>query len=153
MKNTADDHVVMEWDQIDDYIIIGTNLCCTVHVQELHDLGVVADIDLEEAQMHQPMDVLHSLWLPTVDHTAPTLSQLRVGAATLTELVAAKQLTYVHCRNGHGRSPTLVAAYYIHQGLAVDAAIEKIASKRSEIHIEPPQIEALEQFAAQSLPR
>jgi len=49
----------------------------------------------------------------------------------------------VHCQHGHGRAPTLVAAYLISKGNSVEEAISLIASKRSTIHINDKQKEAL----------
>jgi len=57
-----------------------------------------------------------------------------------------KKKVYVHCQNGHGRAPTLVAAYLIRQGKTPMEAIEFIKSKRPTIHLEEVQISALETF-------
>ena len=145
----ADHHVQIQWNQITDSIIVGTNLCCTNHASDLYALNVQADIDLEEAdkQTHVPMNVPITLQLPTPDHEAPTPDQLFAGTALLQQLTERGQLAYVHCRLGHGRSPTLVVAYLIRQGMSVDEAIAAVAAKRPEIHIEPAQREALERFA------
>ncbi|KKK54244.1 hypothetical protein LCGC14_3086680, partial [marine sediment metagenome] len=50
------------------------------------------------------------------------------------------------CEHGHGRSPTLVAAYFIMKGDSVGDAIERIRKKRSMIHITPKQKKALERW-------
>jgi len=146
MKNTANKHVSMEWSRITDYIVIGTNLCCSVHAEGLYALGIAADIDLEEMRSHEPMDIAASLWLPTIDHTAPTMDQLLSGTALLGQLEKRRQVSYVHCQNGHGRSPTLVAAYFIRLGLMPKDAVKKVQAKRKEIHIEDVQLERLEEF-------
>jgi len=87
------------------------------------------------------------LRLPTKDHTASSQDQLRLGVAHLTQLINVGRKVYVHCRNGHGRAPTLVAAYYISTGLSVEEATNKIKNKREEVHLNDEQIEALELFA------
>ena len=65
-------------------------------------------------------------------------------------MVALGKKVYVHCKNGHGRAPTLVAAYLIREhGKSVDEALEIIKAGRPTIHIEDVQREALQVFAAE----
>lgn len=141
-------HQRFQFNQITDLIYLGTNLCCTImpHIKVLLDLGIKADIDLEEERQEQTPNIDTYLWLPVKDHYAPTQSQLDTGVAVINSLVKNQNKVYIHCRNGHGRSPTLVAAYFISQGTEVDEAIEKIRSKRPEIHIREVQMEALNKF-------
>ena len=142
-------HAPMAWSQITNYIIIGTNLCCTRHANKLYDLGTTADIDLQEQHDHDhaAAKVPTSLWLPTPDLTAPSIDQLYSGTALLAQLVDRQQTTYVHCRLGHGRAPTLVAAYFIRTGFSPTEAVDKVAAKRPEIHLESSQLKQLDKFA------
>ena len=141
------DHVQMNHSQIDEYIWIGTNQCCRTHFEKaLLDAGLSADISLEENRVDAPFGVESYLWLPTVDHTAPSQEQLELGSWHIKHLVDAGRKVYVHCKNGHGRAPTLVASFYIREGMDVDKAIETIKAKRPEVHIEKIQREALEAF-------
>lgn len=87
------------------------------------------------------------LWLPTLDHRSPTGKQLRLGVQTLEFFVKEGIKIYAHCEHGHGRAPTLVAAYLIKQGMGVDEAIEFVKSKRPSIHLNKIQIEALREYA------
>ncbi|MBI2012250.1 dual specificity protein phosphatase family protein [Candidatus Daviesbacteria bacterium] len=141
-------HQLVQFNQITDLIYLGTNLCCTAipHVKVLLDLGIKADIDLEEERQEQTPNIDTYLWLPVKDHYAPTLEQLDTGVAVIDSLVKNQKKIYIHCKNGHGRSPTLIAAYFISQGIEVNEAIEKIRSKRPEIHIRETQLEALNRF-------
>ncbi len=139
-------HVEIEFSQITDQIYIGTNMCCSVHAGKLSELGLYADIDLEEERQESPPEVEVYLWLPVKDLSAPTKTQLDIGVKALDALVKDGKKVYVHCKNGHGRSPTLVAAYFISQGLSMDEAIKKIEEKRPEIHLEDVQLKALKNF-------
>jgi len=76
---------------------------------------------------------------------APTQKQLLIGAKAIKEFVDNKIKVYVHCKRGHGRSPSLVAAYFILIGDNVNDAIKKIRSKRG-IHLNKEQIKALKKF-------
>lgn len=138
---------MLEYSEIVDGILIGTNKCCRMHLDVmLKKKGVTADISLEETVLDRPLGVDVYVWIPVKDHTAPTAGQLDFGADALAKLVAQKRKIYVHCKNGHGRAPTMVAAYLIRKGMSAGEAIELIASKRPTIHIEDTQRAALREF-------
>lgn len=138
----------LEYSYITNGIYIGTNQCCQTHFDEkLKNEGIEADISLEEEQVDTPFGAQFYIWIPIKDHTAPTSEQLEFGVATLEKLVAMKKKVYVHCQNGHGRAPTMVAAYLIKKGKGVEEAIDFIKTKRPSIHLEKVQRESLEKFS------
>ncbi|MBI3109848.1 dual specificity protein phosphatase family protein [Candidatus Daviesbacteria bacterium] len=141
-------HQRFQLNQITDLIYLGTNLCCTTmpHLKVLFDLGIKADIDLEEERQEQTPNIDTYLWLPVKDHSAPTQEQLDTGVAVIDSLVKNQKKVYIHCKNGHGRSPTILAAYFINQGKTVEEAIRMIKEKRAEIHLEEVQIQVLLNF-------
>lgn len=132
------------YNYIADGIYIGTNQCCLTHFNEqlLKD-GISADISLEEERIDAPLGVDFFIWIPVKNHAAPTSDQLEFGISVLEKLVAMKKKIYVHCKNGHGRAPTLVAAYLIKKGKNAEEAIAFIKSRRSSIHLEEVQKQAL----------
>lgn len=138
-----------KWDysQIDDYLYLGADLCCgSDHYEYLINvMGIRADINLRREEMDRPSPLLeHYLWLPVEDKHAPTKSQLMVGARAIEELVKEKKKVFVHCTYGHGRSPTLMAAYLIvARGLSVEAAVAKLVEARPEVHLNEVQMTAL----------
>lgn len=137
----------LEYDYITDGIFIGTNQCCQTHFDEkLKQEGIEADISLEEERVDTPFGIDFYTWIPTRDHAPPTPDKLEFGVSVLEKLVAMKKKVYVHCQNGHGRAPTLVAAYLIHQGKTPKEAIDFIKLKRPTIHLEEVQRSALEEF-------
>jgi protein-tyrosine phosphatase len=73
-----------------------------------------------------------------------------IGVVTLAYCVAHKIKVYVHCKHGHGRAPTLVAAYFIREGMTVQEAIDKISKHRPAIHPTDEQLEALQNYAKSS---
>lgn len=143
-----DGHLIFDFNQITDEIYLGTNYCCKVDFDaELIKKGIKADISLEAENLDNPFGIKYFLWLPTIDHTAPTIEALALGCQMINFLVTRKIKLYAHCMNGHGRAPTLIAAYFISTGMSVNKAIRKVAKGRSEIHIEPVQKAMLERFA------
>ncbi len=141
-------HKVFEYNKITPHIYLGSNVCCFTHFsKELLSKGVEADISLEGERVDQPQGVDFYLWLPVKDHTAPTLKQLKFGVRAIDEFLKNKIKIYIHCKNGHGRAPTMLAAYFIYTGKGVKEAIDFIAKKRPEIHIEPVQMKILQKYA------
>ena len=137
----------LEYSKITQNIYIGTNACCQTHFDKgLAKKGIRADISLEDVRIDQPFGVKFYLWLPTRNHYAPSLAQLLLGVQTVDMLVKNKIKVYVHCRNGHGRAPTLVAAYFILKGMTVQKAIEAVKKKRSAVHPNKRQVDVLKKF-------
>ncbi len=143
------DHPLKELDYsyITDGIYIGTNQCCEVHFAEkLLKVGITADISLEEERIDSPFGVLFYLWLPVKDHTAPSEDQLDFGVNSLKEFVRLERKIYVHCKNGHGRANTLVAAYLISKGLSPEEAEVFVKKQRPVTHLQDVQKKALRDF-------
>jgi len=143
---------IFDFSEITDQIYIGSDLCragvCLIHGEEFKKLGVSVELNLshEENEL-PPKDIETYLWLPVVDGYAPTPNQLDIGTSTMHEAVKNAKKVYIHCKNGHGRSPTMVAAYLIrYEGLNLEEAIKLIKEKRNEVHIEEGQRTALEEF-------
>lgn len=128
-------HIAFEYKKITNKIYLGTNQCCRHHFNKsLLKKGIEADISLEKESLDTPFGVKYFLWLPVKDHTAPTQSQLKIGADTIKNFVDNNIKVYIHCKRGHGRSPTLVAAYFILEGMTAKDAI-KFIKKRKKTYI------------------
>lgn len=139
---------ILDFNYITDGIYIGTNQCCQMHFDELlrNKEGITADISLEEEKLDMPFGVDFYTWLPVEDHKAPSESMMELGVSVLENLVAMKKKVYVHCKNGHGRAPTLVAAYLIKKGMTAEQAVKLIKEKRPVMHLSDEQISALKEF-------
>jgi len=138
----------LEYNEIIDGIFVGTNQCCQTHFDEqLKNQGIMADISLEEDRLDAPFGVDFYVWMPVKNHVAPTENQLDFGVSVLQKLVAMDKKIYVHCKNGHGRAPTLVAAYLVEKGKSPEEAEVFIKTKRPTIHLEEVQRQALREFS------
>lgn len=134
----------LEYNYITDGIYIGNNQCCQTHFDEkLKQENIEADVSLEEEGVDTPFGVQFYIWIPIKNHTTPTQEQLDFGVSVLEKLVSMKKKIYVHCQNGHGRAPTLVAAYFIKQGKSPNEAIAFLKAKRPTMHLEETQTRAL----------
>lgn len=138
-----------DYSQVSDDVFIGTNMCCQFgFAKELLTKGVRADISLEEDTVDAPLGVDYFVWLPTVDGEAPVPDKLALGVETLEFLSSRHIKTFIHCKNGHGRAPTLFAAYLIKQGMTIDAAVSLLKEKRPVIHFSESQMKGLQAFEA-----
>jgi protein-tyrosine phosphatase len=147
--NHVTGHKGFDYTQITDAVFIGTNMCCQFGFsQELLSKGVRADISLEKDRTDAPDGVDYFLWLPTENHTPPSPLALEMGIQFLDSAIKNKTKIFIHCKNGHGRAPTLFAAYLVSHGMEVQEAIDSIAAKRSEIHLYESQIAALNEIKA-----
>jgi protein-tyrosine phosphatase len=150
--NDLDRQHDFDYSQITDYIYLGSDLCkggvCLLHEEEFKKLGVSVEINLTREEKEFPPDNLDGyIWIPVIDDEAPTVDQLDLGTSIIDQSVKNKKVVYIHCRNGHGRSTTLLAAYFVrYQGMTVDEALAFIKSKRSEIHPVEKQIESLKSY-------
>ncbi len=141
-------HKGFDYSQIDDNVFIGTNMCCQLGFdRELLSKNVRADISLEEDRVDAPNGVDYFLWLPTKDHFAPSPDKLTLGVQALEFFVKRNIKVYIHCKNGHGRAPTLFVAYLIKKGMKVDEALKYLQSKRPSVHLTKAQVDALQKFA------
>lgn len=139
--------LVFEYSKINDYVYIGTNQCCQIGFnKKLVKEKIKADVSLEAELIDSPYGVEYYLWIPVKDHHSPTQKQLEIGVNFIDNLVKDKIKVFVHCQRGHGRSPTLVAAYFVSKGKGVKEAIEMIKKKRPGIHPNKLQINALKKF-------
>lgn len=150
-RGRNDSHT-FDFSRITDNIIIGSDLCkggvCLIHGEEFKKLGVQIEINLSaENNELPPKEIETYLWIPIVDGYSPSVKQLEMGTCLMDTALSQGKRIFVHCRNGHSRSPTLVAAYLIkYQKMKVNEAIKLIKEKRPEIHIEVSQREALEEL-------
>ena len=117
----------------------------------LEELGITFSIDMrEDFESPGPSFRLENhLHLPVEDDEAPTFEQLQEGTNFIETAVSQGAKIYVHCASGIGRSPTLVAAHFISEGMTLCQALDKIRQSRPIIQPSPEQIAALEDFQAQ----
>ena len=139
--------LVFEFNKVNSSIYLGTNMCCQVHFEKrLLKKGLKVDISMEGEKVDQPFGVDYYLWLPIKDHTTPKQKQLQAGVTFMQHVISKGEKCYVHCQRGHGRGPTMVAAYLISTGMTTDEAVSFIKNKRKVIHINTKQKNALKKF-------
>jgi len=141
-------HVKMSYNKISDLLYAGNNMCCQTHFDmELLSKGILADISLEAERLDNPKGVSYFFWFPWKEDTAPPIELMDLASKTLDNLFGKKIKTYVHCKNGHGRTTTLLASYFIRKDrLTAEQALEIIKAKRPSGHLNETQKGFLKEF-------
>lgn len=104
--------------------------------------GVDILITLTEEEL--PRSWIHSAGLmgvhvPVADMETPSIEQIEQVMKVIDKAKASKMGVALHCMAGRGRTGTLLAAYFVHQGLTAREAIRKVRELR------PGSIEVEEQ--------
>jgi len=142
----------LDYSKITENIFIGSNLCkgsiCPVHSDKFEKLGICVELNLSSEKKEIPPDNIDLyVWIPVIDGYPPSPDQFDLGTSIIHQAVLNNKKAYVHCKNGHGRSPTMVAAYFIRfEYETIDNAQKIIKEKREEVHFEETQIKGLKQF-------
>jgi atypical dual specificity phosphatase len=108
--------------------------------------GVTAILSLTERLPELPGFVVHHV--PVVDMTSPTLDQLHEAVGFIRGVVASGGAVVTHCTAGRGRTGTILAAYLVGEGFAVDEALRHVRALRPGSVETPEQEEILAAYAA-----
>lgn len=94
--------------------------------------------------LNLPLKFLH---LPTVDNEAPSQEHLAQGVEFIRDFTGKGEAVYIHCWEGLGRGPTMVAAYLVSTGMSPDEAWATIRAVRPFIRPTAVQQQQIEAFA------
>lgn len=143
-------HTKMSYNQITDYIYAGNNLCCQTHFEmELLSKGISADISIESERLDNPQGVKYFFWFPWEEDAAPSDDLIDLAMKVLDDVVAGGVKVYIHCKNGHGRTSTFLAAYFIYKDrISADEALKRVLEKRPSGHLNEVQKEFLTGYAS-----
>ena len=117
---------------------------------KLKKLGITAIINM---RMHSIYTLAHYqgfeyLHLPTVDNTAPKMEDLIRGAEFAGNEIKKGGKVYIHCRQGHGRGPSMAIAYLLKAGTTFDDAFRLVKNVRTFINPRNEQIVRLKELEA-----
>ena len=85
--------------------------------------------------------------VPVPDLQAPTDEQLQLAVDTIARAGRSGMAVAVHCTAGKGRTGTILAAYFVAQGLSADAAIRRVRELRRGSVETADQEQAIADFA------
>jgi protein-tyrosine phosphatase len=117
---------------------------------KLTQLGVTGVVNMREEFDYQKEigDItVDYLYLPTEDNTPPTLEHLQRGASFIKLHVDRGGKVYIHCWEGLGRGPTMVATHFVALGDTPEEAWKKIRAVRPFIRPTQTQRERLTEYA------
>lgn len=120
--------------------------------ERLRHRGITAIVNMREEEHSDKAKGIggeRHLHLPTIDHTPPSIQDLKRGVAFISrEIEQHKGRVYIHCRAGCGRAPSMAAAYLISTGMTRKEALRFIKAARPFIDLNKFQLLVLDQFEA-----
>ena len=130
-----------DW-MVPDRLAACVNPAAARSVQDtLRTAGIEVAVNLHErslAELLAPLGI-EEVHVPVADMTPPTQAQLASGVQAISAALAAQQRVAVFCGAGLGRTGTLLAAYFVREGMTAPQAIAHVRSLR------PGSIETTEQ--------
>lgn len=134
--------VTFNYNHITNGIYVGNNQCCHIGLDMLlKKEGIYSVVSLEENVVDNPIGVKSFLWLPIIDHTAPDKEQVILGVNFIDEIINMNKKVYVHCKNGHGRAPTIIVIAYLmlKKHISFENAFALVKQQRPVIHLDQIQ--------------
>ena len=141
-------HIKLSYNKIEDRIYAGNNMCCQGHFEEeLLSKGITADISLEAERLDNPQGVKYFFWFPWKEDTAPSSELINLALIVIDSLLEQNIKMYIHCKNGHGRTTTLLASYFLKKsGKTTDETLALVKEKRPSAHLNEIQLEFLKSY-------
>jgi predicted protein tyrosine phosphatase len=139
----------VSFDRITEVVYLGSRIANLDDYHRLRAQGVKACVDMKQ-EGADPWTFEAFLWLPTVDHHAPSQAHLHMGIGFLRQCERAKVSVFVHCMAGVGRSSTLVLAYLLagpHRDQGAGSALQFLCARRAVCNPNAAQIRAAEAAA------
>jgi atypical dual specificity phosphatase len=135
--------------KVDDGLYLGAIPVLSHHQKEISErlkvaavLSIVENFELRTSvvigtpvrpEEWKRLDVAH-LHLSSPDYIPPSLQLLDTGADWLNTQLSEGKNVYVHCKSGHGRSASIVMAYFMkYRRLGIDTAHKFLTDRRPSI--------------------
>lgn len=137
------------FDRVTETLYLGSRIASLDDYHRLRAQGVRACVDMKH-EGADPWTFEAFLWLPTIDHEAPSQAHLHMGIGFLRQCERARLPVFVHCLAGVGRSAALVLAYLLagsHKGQDPRDALAFVCARRSVANPSAPQVAAAAQAA------
>ena len=127
------------WDALKEEPILLGALPFSRDIPHLQDEGVTGVINMcieyPGPKTTYKNAGIEQLWLPTVDFTPPTLSDIREAIDFIERHQKSGGKVYVHCKAGRGRSATVVLCWIMYRrGFTPEEAAIWLARQRPHIN-------------------
>lgn len=149
LRRTFGNNPAGRYNRISPQIILGGQPARR-HLIKLARAGVTGIINMRDEYSYADQvgaTNLNYLELPTIDDTPPTQADLQLGVDFIRNEIAQGGSVYIHCWEGLGRGPAMVAAYFISLGETPEEAWAKIRRSRPFVRPTADQMSALVVFA------
>ncbi|KAJ0393537.1 hypothetical protein P43SY_000673 [Pythium insidiosum] len=124
------------WTLVDSHVFVGAApMSFMHHVDALYARGVRAVVNLCDeyggpVAQYKKRHIVQ-LYLPTIDHTEPSVADLEAAVAFIEEKKASGVRVYVHCKGGNGRSAAVAFAWLLYaHNMTLEEAQQYLNEKR-----------------------
>lgn len=120
---------------ITDHLATGHAPMSFDELDAIREQGISAIVNLcgEFCDLHQIEESsgFEVYYLPVTDECAPDLAAMEKALDWLDEAIYLKKKVLVHCRLGHGRTGTFIAAYLLRRGFAFKSAEQTMKGRNA----------------------
>jgi len=120
---------------ITDHLATGHAPMSYEELDSLRDQGITAIVNLcgEFCDLHRIEEDtgFEVCYLPVVDECAPDLAAMEAALNWLDEAIYLNKKVLVHCRLGHGRTGTFIAAYLLRRGFGFKMAEQTMKGRNA----------------------
>ena len=142
-------------DPIDDYVILGSiprDEDDFIHIKKLYGVNNIMTMneDWELAAVGGQSGIgvgIDRVQLATPDFNPPSLDVIKRAVDILHADLGSKNIYYIHCKAGKGRSAVIVVCYVMYRYyMNVDEAIKFVKRHRPSVSLNEQQIDAIQQY-------
>jgi hypothetical protein len=134
MKVFTKNHYPLKW--ITSQLAVGPAPRSQAHIDEIKQKGIdgVLNLCAECYDLHEIEAAAGFFvhWLPIADEDAPEVDAATEALIWLDEMLAQEKKVLVHCRFGIGRTGTMLAAWLLKQGHALEDALKMLGHTPAE---------------------
>lgn len=139
------------WNEIDPRVLLGARPFRS-DLETLRDGGVGAIVNTCEEFPGFVPDYrrlgMEQLYLPTVDFTHPSRSDIDRAVDFIDQQIAAGNKVYIHCKAGRGRSATVAICWLMHsRGMSLDQAQRHLLECRPHVNSRLAERPVVQQYA------
>jgi hypothetical protein len=141
---------LMTYSVINEYLLIGCQHSkIGKYLLKLNGVNCSVNLRDEYDDRLYSLNFSNNLYFPIVEHTSPSISDLKIICQFLNESIKKQNKIFIHCSEGVSRAATIVVAYLVYNGESLENSISKVKKIRPFINILDCQIKTLQLFSEQ----
>ncbi len=139
---------LMSYSLINEHLLIGCQHSkFGKYLLKLNGVNCSINLRDEYDDCLYSLNFSNHLYFPIVEHTTPSINDLKIICQFLNESINNQNKIFIHCSEGVSRAATIVVAFFIYNGESLENSIYKLKKIRPFINILDCQIKTLKLFS------